>query len=131
MSLASEKMCEVWKGVCQWMLTLLGGVKPGAARVVVSLQNGLMAACGIDNQAEGASIFNIHADDGKSGTGNVPVLPNLRLSSNVGGKASLGTVLAKLEWLWGTKTPSPLSWRGNMTQGNGSVLPAAEVCSFF
>ena len=108
-----------------------GWGKTRSSQSVASLQNGLMAACGTDNQAEGTSIFNIHGDDGKSGTGNVPVLPNLRLSSNVGGKASLGTVLAKLEWLRGTKTPSPLPWRGNMMQGNGSVLPAAEVCSFF
>lgn len=88
-----------------------GWVKTRSDQSVVSLQNGLMAACGIDNQAEGASIFNIHGDDGKAVLGR-SVLPNLRLSSNVGGKASLGTVLAKLEWLWGTKTPSPLSWRG-------------------
>lgn len=88
-----------------------------------------MAACGIDNQAEGASIFNIHGDDGKSGTGNVPVLADLRLSSNVGGKASLGTVLAKLEWLWGTKTPSPLLER-EYDARKWKCSPAAEVCSF-
>lgn len=63
-----------------------GWVKTRSFQSVVSLHNGLMAACGIDNQAE-AQYLIFMAMMGRACTGNVPVLPNLRLSSNVGGKA--------------------------------------------
>lgn len=80
-----------------------------------------------DNCVEGASIFNIHADDGRVVLGTSEFWPIT--AKQMGGKASSATVL-KVEWLWGQKHLH-LSPGGNMTQGNGSVLLQLKFVLFF
>ena len=75
------------------------------------------------------SIFSFHGGDGEIGAGNVPIRPDPWHSSNLEKQLAWHSPL-RVGVTMGEDIPWPLSWTGNMTWGNASVLSAAEVCSF-